>query len=74
MRPSGVPVCLMPVQQHELGEPASVVDMVGVGLGVDLFVMTIELLSRGRSPAVVHVWNLGHAYADSVYVTFCVQL
>lgn len=28
MRPSGVPVCLTPVQQQELGGPASVVDMV----------------------------------------------
>ena len=41
MRPSGVPVCLMPVQKHELGEPASVVDIVvGVAWGVDLSVMT----------------------------------
>ena len=56
-------MCLKPVQQHELGEPASVVDMVGVGLDVDPFVMTIELLSRGRSPA--GVWDLGHAYVDS---------
>ena len=28
MRPSGVPVCLIPVQQHEVGGPASVADMV----------------------------------------------
>ena len=31
MRPSGVPVCLMPVQQHAFGGPARVIGMLGFG-------------------------------------------
>ena len=59
MRPSGVPVCLMPVQQHELGGPASVVDMVG-RIGCRPARTSTEPLYRGPSPAVTR--DVGHTH------------